>query len=137
MTRSYHELLNISSFDDRLTYLMLTGRVGEMTFGGHRRMNQLLYKMARWRETRNHIIVRDKGCDLAHADYDLGGMPAYIHHINPVTIDDILEEREIVFDPDNLITCSFNTHQAIHYANANSLPKLHAERKPNDTCPWR
>ena len=136
MNKSYHELMNITSFEDRVKYLQLNGRVAESTFGSHRYLNQTLYRTPRWKQLRSHIIVRDNGCDLGHPDHLIQDA-AYIHHINPISIDDILQERAIVFDPDNLITTTFLTHQAIHYSNLDLLPKPYAERKPNDTCPWR
>lgn len=137
MNKSYHEMILLPSFKERYNYLKITGAVGEATFGSHRYLNQLLYKMPEWRKIRNDVIIRDNGCDLAHPDFELGDQSAYIHHINPITIDDILERRPCVFDLDNLISTSFRTHQAIHYGNADQLPKLPIERKPNDTCPWR
>ena len=136
MNKSYHECIRLSSFEERYQYLKLTGAVGDMTFGGHRSLNQLLYRMPEWRRTRRDIIIRDNGCDLAHPDFELN-QAAYIHHINPITIQDILDRNPIIFDPDNLIVCSFNTHQAIHYGDEGLLPKLPIERQPNDTCPWR
>ncbi len=138
MTRYYHECIRFDSFEDRYKYLRLVGLVGDPTFGGHRPLNQILYKMPEWRRVRRDIIIRDNGCDLAHPDFELTGrVPAYVHHINPITIEDILERNPIVFDPENLIVCSFQTHQAIHYGNSEGIPKLPIERKPNDTCPWR
>lgn len=137
MIRSYEELVSIPSFKERFEYLSLDGRVGSATFGSHRHLNQLLYRMSEWQSVRNKVIVRDMACDLAHPDYDLGSQPAYIHHINPITIDDILNKRRVVFDLNNLITTSFITHQAIHYSNIELLPSLPVDRKPNDTCPWK
>ena len=137
MTRYYEELIALPTFEERFEYLKIKGRVGEATFGSHRYLNQLLYKMSEWRSVRNKVIVRDKACDLAHPDYDLGSQPAYIHHLNPITIEDILEHRRIVFDPNNLITTSFITHQAIHYSDKDLLPMIPTDRKPNDTCPWK
>lgn len=136
MNKSYHECIALSSFKERYEYLRLGAAVGDMTFGGHRQLNQLLYRMPEWKRTRRDVIIRDNGCDLAHPDFELN-QAAYIHHINPITIEDILDRNPIIFDPDNLIVCSFNTHQAIHYGDAGLLPKLPIERQPNDTCPWR
>lgn len=135
--KTYEELITIPSFEDRFLYLKLNGRVGSATFGSHRYLNQLLYRMSDWRSIRNQVIIRDSGCDLAHPDYELTNQPAFIHHINPITIDDILERHKCVFDMNNLITCSFRTHQAIHYSNEDMLPSLPIERQPNDTCPWK
>ena len=135
--KSYRELIDISSFLDRYKYLRLDGRVGDVTFGGRRSLNQLLYKMPEWRRIRNHVIYRDEACDLGHPDFEINKQPAYIHHINPITIEDILERRPCVLDMDNLITCTFNTHQAIHYGDERILPTYPVERKPGDTCLWR
>ena len=137
MTKTYGDLIRIPKFEDRFEYLKLNGVVGDMTFAGSRRLNQMLYKDPRWRSVRNQVIVRDKGCDLAHPDYDLADQAAYVHHINPITIEDILEERPLIFDPNNLITVSFLTHQAIHYSNLDLLPNIDTPRRPNDTCPWK
>ena len=135
--KSYRELIDISSFLDRYKYLRLDGRVGDVTFGGRRSLNQLLYKMPEWRRIRNYVIYRDKACDLGHPDFEISKQAAYIHHINPITIEDILERRPCVLDMDNLITCTFNTHQAIHYGDERILPTYPVERKPGDTCLWR
>ena len=137
MLKTYSELIRIPGFEDRFLYLQLKGRIGDTTFGGHRQLNQMLYRNSKWRSVRNQVILRDNGCDLAHPDFEIGGNRAYVHHINPITIDDILKERSVVFDPDNLITVSFDTHQAIHYGGLDLLPKLPIQRLPGDTCPWR
>ena len=136
MSKSYSELITISTFEDRFEYLKLNGMVGSSTFGSHRYLNQFLYRNPKWRQLRSQIILRDNGCDLGHPDHEIYDA-AYIHHINPITVDDILKENRIVFDPDNLITTSFLTHQAIHYSNVDLLPKPDILRRPNDTCPWK
>ena len=135
--KSYRELIQIPSFEERYRYLKIDGRVGEATFGGRRSLNQLLYKMPEWRRIRNYVIERDRACDLAHPDFEINDQPAYIHHINPITIDDILERRDCVLDMDNLITTTFTTHQAIHYGDEGMLSSYPIERKPGDTCLWR
>ena len=137
MTKSYAELIKIPSFEGRFEYLKILQHVGDTTFGSHRYLNQNLYRNPKWKKARREAIIRDNACDLAHPDFDLGSQPAFVHHINPITIDDILEERSIVFDLENLITCSFNTHQAIHYGALDMLPRLPITRTPNDTCPWK
>lgn len=137
MTKSYRELIEIPSFHDRYLYLKLDGQVGYATFGSRRSLNQLLYKLPEWRRVRNLVIERDKARDLAHENYEISNQPAYIHHINPITIDDILDRNPKIFDLDNLITTTFDTHQAIHYGSESMLPKLPVTRTPNDTCPWR
>lgn len=135
--KSYSELMSIKSFQDRLEYLKLYGRVGDITFGGNRYLNQMLYHCYEWEKVKRDIVIRDKGNDLAHEDYPILSKSVYVHHINPITPDDILNRRGCVFDPENLISSSFQTHNAIHYGNDTKLSTGYAERKPNDTCPWR
>lgn len=134
--KTYSELIKFSSFEDRFNYLCLIGIIGEMTFGGHRHLNQVLYQSEQWKRTRREVILRDDGCDLAHEDYPIGGS-VYIHHINPISIEDILEERPCVFDLENLVCVSFKTHNAIHYGSEELLSKGLVIRTKNDTCPWR
>lgn len=135
--RTYSELIKLSTFKERFEYLKLNANVADVTFGGHRYLNQQLYKTPEWRITRREIILRDNGFDLAHEDYPIGGK-IYIHHLNPITIDDILERRRCVFDLENLISTSFDTHNAIHYGCEEILSgRILTERKRNDTCPWR
>lgn len=137
MNKTYSELIQLTSFEERFRYLRLNGAVGEATFGSHRQLNQILYKMPEWKSARRKAIIRDNGCDLAHPEFELGDQPAYVHHINPITIQDILDRNANVFDLNNLITTSFQTHQAIHYGGEGLLPKLPIERRSNDMCPWR
>ena len=115
--------------------MKLYGTVGEDTFGFERYLNQILYKSSRWRELRNHIIVRDSACDLAVDDREICDR-IIIHHINPITIDDIIEENENVFNPEFLITTSHNTHNAIHYGDESLLIMPLVERQPGDTTLW-
>ena len=136
MSKSYSELTKIRSFEGRFNYLKLDGAVGARTFGGDRYLNQLFYHDDVWRSLRRKILERDKYCDLAHPDYELSSR-LLIHHINPINKDDILNRSSKLFDPENLITVSYNTHQAIHYSTAERLPKGPIARTPNDTCPWR
>lgn len=136
MYKTYSEMIKNFSFEDRFNYLILSGKVGEVTFGGHRYLNQMLYQSDKWKSTRREVILRDDGCDLAHPDYQINGS-VYIHHINPITIDDILQERPCVFDLENLVSVSFRTHNAIHYGNSDLLPKGPVVRTKNDTCLWR
>lgn len=136
MYKTYSELIQFKNFEDRFNYLKLVGSVGEVTFGGHRFLNQTLYQSPEWKSTRRKVIVRDNGCDLAHEDYTIHGS-VYIHHINPITIDDIMERRLCVFDLENLVCVSFRTHQAIHYGDEELLPKSLVVRRKNDTCLWR
>ena len=137
MKKTYNELITFDKFEDRFEYLRIKGNVGEATFGSQRYLNQMLYRNTQWRSIRNKVIIRDNGCDLAHPDYEINGQAAYIHHINPITIDDIVNENPKIFDMNNLITTTFQTHQAIHYGSRDILLLNPIERKPNDTCPWR
>lgn len=136
ITKSYLELIKIPTFEERFEYLRLSGEVGDRTFGGHRYLNQWLYKLSEWKSTRREVIIRDNGFDLAHPDFPISGN-IYVHHINPITIDDILEKRRCVFDLNNLISVSFKTHNAIHYG-VEGIPIVSStERTKYDTCPWR
>lgn len=134
--KSYQELLRLNTFEERYKYLRLNGRVGIETFGFDRWLNQRLYRSTEWKQLRRKIIVRDDGCDLAFT-----GMPCFgrgiIHHINPITEEDLMNGADSVFDPDNLILCSLQTHNAIHYGDANGLRQDLIKRMPNDTCPWK
>jgi hypothetical protein len=134
--RTYSELRRIPTFEERYQYLRLTGMVGETTFGFDRYLNQILYTSSRWRRTRDNIIIRDDGCDLGMRDYEINGI-IYIHHMNPLTIEDVGFDRPIIYDPRFLICTSFNTHNAIHFGSESLLPQLPIERRPNDTCPWK
>lgn len=137
MNKSYRELIRLSGFEERFEYLKCNGIIGETTFGGHRQLNQILYSSDRWKKIRNDVIIRDDGCDLGHNDYPIVGN-VYVHHINPITIEDILEDKPCVFDLNNLICTSFQTHNAIHYGNANGISSREpVTRRPNDTCPWK
>ena len=137
MLRKYSELRRLKTFEERYRYLRLPGRVGSETFGYDRYLNQLLYRSGRWRSTRDVVIIRDGGCDLGIDDYEIRGQIIIIHHMNQITIEDIELDRSEVYDPEFLITTTFNTHQAIHYGNESLLPRLPIVRRRNDTCPWR
>lgn len=134
--RSYSELLQFKTFEERYQYLRLVGEVGNPTFGYDRYFNQLFYHSSEWRRTRNQIILRDNGCDLSMPDYEIHGR-IYIHHINPITKNDVEEFSDNLFDPENLVCVTFDTHNAIHYGDERTLPKIPTERVPGDTCPWR
>lgn len=136
-SRSYEELISFKSFEERLNYLLLHGVVCEDTFGFERYLNQILYKCPEWRSVRKDIIVRDQACNLAFPGFEIYKY-VIVHHINPITVEDILERRPIVFDPNNLITTNLATHNIIHYGSINDLANFFvADRTPNDTCPWR
>lgn len=134
--RNYRELLQFKTFEDRFDYLKLAGEVGNPTFGYDRYFNQQFYHSSEWRRARNRIILRDNGCDLGMPDYEIHGR-IYIHHINPITKQDVEEFSDNLFDPDNLICVTFDTHNAIHFGDERTLPKTPIERAPGDTCPWR
>lgn len=134
--KTYSELITFSTFEERFEYLQLKGIVGQETFGFDRYLNQILYNSKEWKHLRNEIIVRDNGCDLALEGFEIHGR-ILIHHINPITIDDVIKRREMVFDPENLICVTHNTHNAIHYGDKSLLITGPIERRANDTCPWK
>lgn len=136
ITKSYSELVKNPTFEERFEYLKTNSKVGFETFGGHRYLNQVLYKSPEWRRARREVILRDDGFDLGHEDYPIRGN-IYVHHINPITIDDILEGKRWVFDPEYLISTSLNTHNALHYSNEEIIINKFVERKRGDTCLWR
>lgn len=135
-TKSYSELITIPTFEERFEYLQLKGSVGKDTFGYDRYLNQVLYRSPEWKKLRNQIIIRDCGCDLACEGYEIYGR-ILIHHLNPITVDDVLDRSRKVFDPDNLVCVTHNTHNAIHYGDASLLVTGPIVRTKNDTCPWR
>ena len=110
--------------------------MGARTFGSERILNQVLYTSPEWKRVRRQVILRDNGCDLGSEGHDIRGDRIIVHHINPITVQDILNRDPKVFDMDNLISTSHNTHEAIHFGDENLLPKQFVERKPGDTCPW-
>lgn len=134
--KRYSELIKLQSFEERFEYLRTNSKVGFETFGGHRYLNQVLYKSPEWKRTRREVILRDDGFDLAHEDYPIRGR-IYVHHINRITIDDILEKKNWVFDPEYLICTSLCTHNALHYRNDQMTINKFEERKQGDTCLWR
>lgn len=134
--KAYSELIELQTFEERFEYLQLKGIVGQETFGFDRYLNQILYNSKEWKHLRNEIIVRDNGCDLALEGFEIHGR-ILIHHINPITIDDVIKRREMVFDPENLICVTHNTHNAIHYGDKSLLITGPIERRANDTCPWK
>ncbi len=135
MIRTYSELIKIPDYLERFRYLKLDGQVGIDTFGHNRYLNQILYHTPEWKRFRRDIILRDNGCDLAHEDFEIYGK-IIIHHINPITIDDILYRDPMIFDPENVISTSLITHNAIHYGDETLLTTGPVERTPYDTCPW-
>jgi hypothetical protein len=137
LRRSYHELARLKTFEERYEYLRLSGMVGQSTFGSDRYLNQALYTSPEWKSFRNRIIIRDNGCDLGIEGRDVLGDRIIIHHINPLTVEDVENRSPVIFDPDNVVCVSHNTHQAIHYGDQSLLQKDPVERTPNDTCPWK
>ena len=138
MNRSYTELIALPTFEERFKYLLMHGVIAEQTFAGQRWLNQVFYRSPEWRTCRRNIIVRDNGCDLACPDHEILGELVVVHHLNPITIDDVKNRSSKLFDPENLITIADSTHKAITYGDESFLlrGKL-IERFPNDTCPWR
>lgn len=134
--KTYSELIRYKTFMERFEYLKLSGQVSEETFGLERHLNQTLYRSPEWKKVRRDILIRDNGCDLGIEGREIFNQPI-IHHINPITINDILERNECLFDPENLITVSKMTHNAIHYGDSNLMRMDIQERRPNDTCPWK
>lgn len=136
--KSYSKMMTLPTFDERFKYLELGGKVAAETFGCHRYLNQVLYRSGEWKRFRNKIIIRDEGCDLADPDRPVERGKILIHHLNPLTIDDVVNRDPKIFDPENVVCVSFDTHQAIHYGDEKYLTRnKFADRKPNDTCPWR
>ena len=134
--RTYSELITFPTFKERFNYLKLSGLVGESTFGFDRYLNQMFYRSQRWKEIRDFVIIRDNGCDLGVEGYEIHSR-IVIHHMNPITIEDIRKESEFLLDPEFLICTIHNTHNAIHYGDENLLIKAPIERIKNDTCPWK
>ena len=135
LIKSYHELIRLRTFEERYEYLKLRGRVGEETFGALRYLNQILYHSRDWKPIRRDIIIRDNGWDLGIPDREILGR-IIVHHINPLTIEDVERRADCVFDPDNLISTSHNTSEAIHYGDASLLIRLPQERCKGDTSLW-
>lgn len=136
MNKSYRELRRLRTFEERFDYLKIGGVVGRETFGFERYLNQTFYHSGEWKHTRRDIIVRDNGCDLGIRDREIFDR-IIIHHINPITIEDIELGRDCIFDPDNLICCSHDTSNAIHYGDASLLIKFSQERRKGDTQLWK
>lgn len=134
--RTYSELIQLPSFEDRFKYLKLDSNVGTETFGVERYLNQVLYTSKEWRSLRDKIFIRDNGCDLASSDRPIYGR-YLIHHMNPITIEDITNRRDFIFDPEFLITTTHKTHNAIHYSDDSLITNnIVIDRKPGDTKLW-
>ena len=136
MIKTYSELIAFPTYEERFRYLQLKGAVGKDTFGYDRYLNQILYNSQEWKRFRDKIIIRDNGCDLACEGYDIRGR-ILVHHINPIRVDDVVNRNPIVFDPENVVCVTHNTHNAIHYGDESLLVLAPVERTKNDTCPWK
>jgi hypothetical protein len=135
MIKTYTQLCHYRSFEERFNYLKLGGIVGEKTFGFDRYFNQVFYHSGEWKHVRDLVIIRDGGCDLGIADREIfSGL--LVHHINPITMENIENGDNCIFDLNNLICCTNNTHQAIHYGDESLLVRLPKERRKGDTNLW-
>lgn len=135
--RTYSELITLPTFEERFTYLKLDGIVGVDTFGFDRMFNQQFYRSKEWKQVRDSIIVRDNGCDLGIEGHDIQGQRIIIHHMNPISLNDITKATDYLMNPEYLITTIHNTHNAIHYGDSNLLTTAPIERSRFDTCPWK
>ena len=133
--RTYSELSRLTSFQDRYDYLRLNGAIGQDTFGFDRYLNQRFYRSTEWKYIRHAVIARDMGCDLGVEGHEINDR-IYVHHMNPLTKDQVIHGDEGMIDPEYLISCTLNTHNAIHYGDPNSLVRLPPERRPGDTTLW-
>lgn len=136
MIRRYSEMIKFPTIEERFEYVKLGGAVGVETFGWDRYLNQQFYRSKEWKEFRNSMIIRDNGCDLALDGYEIQSN-LFLHHLNPITVEDILHNSEVLLDPENVVCVSRRMHQAIHYGDEDMIPKPLVERKPGDTIPWR
>ena len=134
--KTYSELITIPTFEERFKYLQLNGHVGVDTFGFDRYINQNFYRSREWKRIRDHVILRDNGCDLGLEGYEIYGR-IYIHHMNPILVQDIIHQSDFLLNPEYLICTTHTTHNAIHYGDESLLITAQIERKPNDTCPWK
>lgn len=134
--KTYSELITLPTYEERFEYLKIGGSVGVATFGHDRYLNQILYRSPEWKRFRRDIILRDNACDLAFEGFDIVTVPI-VHHINPITVDDVINRHPKIFDPENVVTTVLRTHNAIHYADRDLLGLSPIERTSYDTCPWR
>lgn len=134
-TKCYRELQTLHTFEERFEYLKLGGGVGRSTFGFDRFINQAFYGSREWKQVREHVLIRDNGCDLGIEGYEIHYAPM-IHHMNPMTVEDLVAKQEWVLEPEFLITTTHNTHNNIHFGGRNLHPRVVLERKPNDTRLW-
>lgn len=134
--RRYSELMQLNTFDERLKYLLLDGAVGIDTFGFDRYLNQVFYRSLEWKRVRDQVIIRDNGCDLGVYGYDITGK-ILIHHMNPISAEDITSRNPDILNPEFLICVSHKTHNNIHYGFEPTIADKIADRRPGDTCPWK
>lgn len=134
--KTYSELSRLKTFEERYQYLRLNGSVGRETFGFDRYLNQVFYRSKKWKSIRNRVIIRDNGCDLGIEGREINGR-ILIHHMNPISLDDIVNESDLLLDPEYLICTVHSTHNAIHYGDENLLILDPIVRSKNDTCPWK
>lgn len=136
--KTYSELIRLSTAEERFNYLKIAGLVGRSTFGFDRCLNQAFYTSKEWRQFRRDMILRDKGCDMALSDREIpDGDVLVLHHINPLTLQDVEESSPALFDPENVVCVSDRTHKAIHFGDVSLLVLAPIVRRPHDTCPWR
>ena len=137
MIRSYTELSRLQTFEERFEYLRLDGEVGKDTFGFDRIFNQRFYTSMEWKRIRDKVILRDNGCDLGVEGHGIYGQKIVIHHLNPISLEDLEHRTEILLNPEYLITTIHSTHNAIHYGDIDLIVRAPIERTKNDTCPWK
>lgn len=134
--KSYSEMCSFSTFTERFNYLKLNGKVGAETFGFDRYLNQVLYCSQEWKRFRRQVIIRDNGCIFGLDGYDINGR-LIVHHINPITLEQIEQRDPMIFSMENVVCVTHNVHEAIHYGDESLIPTDPIIRKPNDTCPWK
>lgn len=135
--KTYSELVRFTTFEERFSYLRLNGAVGKDTFGFDRVFNQMFYRSREWKAVRRFVILRDNGCDLGVEGYEIHGHRIIIHHLNPISLEDIERQTTFLLNPEYLITTIHPTHNAIHYGDDNLIIRAPITRSENDTCPWR
>lgn len=134
--KSYYEMCSFSTFIERFNYLKLNGKVGIETFGFDRYLNQVLYCSQEWKRFRRQVIIRDNGCIFGLDGYNINGR-LIVHHINPITLEQIEQRDPMIFSMENVVCVTHNVHEAIHYGDESLIPTDPIIRKPNDTCPWK
>ncbi|AMM44372.1 HNH endonuclease [Arthrobacter phage Mudcat] len=135
MIRTYSELIQYNTFEERFNYLALKGSVAAQTFGHERYLNQEFYRSRAWKQVRRDVIARDLGCDLGLEGFDIHDRPI-VHHMNPMSADNIIHGDEDILNMEYLITVTHKTHNGIHYGDDSVIPKPFVERRPGDTRLW-